>query len=74
MTESITLQMSPEEFRNIIRELFWEEVAKQPEKLYTASQAMDILGISDYRTFNALGITPRIRGKRKYYSLITETR
>ena len=63
------IRQNPEEFRNIIREVVREEVSRVPEKLYSATQAMKILGIADHRTFIALGLEPKIRGKRKYYSL-----
>jgi hypothetical protein len=69
MESSILLQMSLEDFEMTIRKVVRDEVARQPEKLYTAKEAKEILGIKDHTTFLSLGLQPKIRGKRKLYSL-----
>lgn len=69
MTEQVLVTASLDDIRLMIREEITKHLDKQPARLVTAREAKEILGIVDHRAFVNMGITPRMRGKRKLYSI-----
>lgn len=68
MEASVTIHMTPEDLETMIERAVTRAISREPERLYTAKQIMEITGIRDYRTFHALGLQPKIRGSKKFYA------
>ena len=69
MTETVTIQASLEEIRQMIRMEIHAAMATKPDRLLTTAQAKREIGIKNHKSFLALELPHVMVRNTRYYSL-----
>ena len=69
MTEQVVIHATLEDLEQMFERIIDRKLSEKPDRLLNAKEAMEYLGITGFKAFQAMGIPTHLRGKRKLYSL-----